>query len=178
MCTLKPLHHHDQPAGNQPGCDQTVRIHLQGCPVKPTLASPAMLQDQKHRPDHCIHRVLHIRNQLLGKKGKRTAFTPAQKSGYRNAPLLKRIQLYGISKVRLHRPVAILRAANRTLRPQVGEKIDLPGQERSFVFPNRRISVKVGYLNSALPGSRGGGILWSSKPSGSPPRDAWLFFYG
>lgn len=50
----------------------------------------------------------------------------------------------------------------------LGEKIDLAGQKRSFVFPNRRVSVNVGYLNRGLPGSRGGGAFWPAITSGSP----------
>ena len=178
MRTPEPLVNYGQPAGYQPGCDQAVRIHLQAGSVKPPPAPPAMFQNQKDRPYDRIHRVLHIGNQLLGKKGEGSPLTPAQEPGDRNTPLLKRIQLDGMSPIRLHRPVAVLRATDRAVRPQVGEKIDLFGQKRSFVFPKRGKSVTVGYLNRALPGSRGGGAFWPPKPSGSPPRRAWLFFHG
>lgn len=166
MSTPEPLENHGHPAGNQPRRHGTVRIHLQRGAVKPPLAPPTILQDQKNRPDHRIHRVLDIRNQLLGKKGKRPAFAPAKKSGYRHPSLPEGIQINRVAPVRLHRPAATLRATNRAVRPQGGEKIDPASQKRSFVFPNRRKSVTVGYLNSALPGSRGGCAFRPPKPSG------------
>ena len=178
MRTPKPLENHSHPAGNQPRRHGTLWIHLQRGSVKAALASPPVLQNQKHCPDHRIHRVLNIRNQLLGKKGKRPAFAPAEKSGYGDPSLPEGIQINGVPPVRLHRLVAISSATNRARRPQVAEKIDPASQEGSFVFPNRRKTVNVEYLNRALPGSREGGTLWPSKPSGSLSRVAWLFLYG
>jgi hypothetical protein len=41
-----------------------------------------------------------------------------------------------------------------------------------------RIGTVSSYLNRKSPGSREGGTLWPSKPSGSLSREAWLFFHG
>ena len=92
----------------------------------------------------------------------------ADKTRNRNAFFLElREQVNGISPVGGNLPIAIRLTTDRTGRSKEGEKIDLTGKKRFFVFPNRLKCVNVGKLNFAAPCPRGGRLL-DSTPVGLP----------
>jgi hypothetical protein len=148
MGTPKPLHNDRQPAGNQPRSDLTVRIHRYRCAKETPLAHLPTPKTHKQRPHHRTDRVLKVGYQLDREQRKGPAVPWAQKARNGNSLLLEvRKQLNGIPPVRGNLSIAIKIATDRAERPNKGEKIDLTGQKRFFVFPNRLESVKVGKLN-------------------------------
>ena len=79
------------------------------------------------------------------------------KSHNRNALFLElREQVRGIAPVGGNRSIATGLAANRTVRPKEGVKINLAGEKRLLVFPNRLKCVRKGKLNLSAPCPRGG----------------------
>jgi hypothetical protein len=90
---------------------------------------------QKQGPDHSRHCVLKIRNQLNRQQRKAPLAPPAQKPGDRNPLLAKlRKQLDGIPKVWGNLSVAVYIVADRTRWTNIGEKIDMAGKKRFFIF--------------------------------------------
>jgi hypothetical protein len=114
---------------------------------------------------------LQIRDQL--NRQQRKSFLPlsAQKPGNGNPLLFKlRKQLDSIPKVGGNRSVAISIAADRTLWTNNGEKIDMAGQKRFFIFENRFNSVIVRQLNFSA--------LWLSRGQASGGSDLWACLLG
>jgi len=144
VTTPKSTDNDGQPAENQPRRYQTVRIHLHRCPVESPIPPLPIATTQKQGADHSAYGILQIRDQL--NRQQRKGFLPlsAQKPGNGNPLLFKlRKQLDSIPKVGGNRSVAISIAADRTLWTNNGEKIDMAGQKRFFIFENRFKSVIV-----------------------------------
>jgi len=66
MSALEPLQDRHEPAGHQPGGDQTLRIDLHRGTVEPSLPGLPASQAQEQRSQDCTHRVLEIGDQLDG----------------------------------------------------------------------------------------------------------------
>jgi hypothetical protein len=126
--TPKPLHHHRQPACNQPRAEQTLRVHPHRGPMETSLSHLPALDTQEQGSHHGIDRVLKVRNQLDRQRRKGPPASAAHKPRNRNAffPELRE-QLNGISPVGSNLPIARLLTTDRTRRPKEGEKIDPSG---------------------------------------------------
>jgi len=157
MGTPQPEHNHTQPAGNQPWGQEAVRVHRYRGAMKALLSHLPALQAQEQSPDHGIHGVLIVGNQLARQYGKGPLLLIAKKAGNRNALFLElREQVNGISPVGSNLPVAILLATDRTGRSKEREKINLTGKKKFLVFPNRFVCVRVGKLDFSAPCPQGG----------------------
>lgn len=119
-----------------------------------------------------------VGNQLGRQHREGSPATAAHKARYRNALLLElRKQLNRMAPVGRDGPIATGPAADRTPRPKEGEKIDLTGKKRFFVFPNRFKSVRKGKLNLSAPARKEAGV-GPCKPLALPPCGSWLFYQG
>jgi hypothetical protein len=93
----------------------------------------------------------------------------AQKPRNRNALVLElRKQVNGRAPVIGNASIAIELAADRTTRPNEGEKINLAGKKKLLVFPNAIKCVSKGKLNRSAPARREAGF-GPLKPSALPP---------
>jgi hypothetical protein len=166
MGTPKPLHHHRQPAGNQPRGEQTLRVHPHRGPMEASLSHLPAPDTQKQGSHHGIDCVLKVGNQLDRQRRKGPPASAADKARNRNAFFLElREQLNGISPVGGNLAIASLLATDRTGRTEKREKIDPTGKKRFLVFPNRLACVRVGKLNVSAPCPRGG-RLWAAQTFG------------
>ena len=66
MSALESFKNGHDPAGHQPGGDQTVRIDLHRGAVETSLPGLPASQAQEQRPQDCAHGVLKIGDQLDG----------------------------------------------------------------------------------------------------------------
>jgi hypothetical protein len=125
--------------------------------MKALLSHPPALQAQEQSPDHGIHGVLKVGNQLDRQYGKGPLLLIAKKAGNRNELFLElREQVNGISPVGRNLPVAPLLATEWTGRAKEREKINLTGKKRLLVFPNALVCVRVRELNFSAPCPQGG----------------------
>ena len=121
MGTPKPTGNYGQPADNQPRRHQTVRIHLNRCPIETPLTHLPILITQKQGSDHSPHGVLQIRNQLNRQQRKGCLLFSAHKSGNGDPSLLEPgKQFNGISPVRGNLSITVITTADRTLGPDKG----------------------------------------------------------
>jgi hypothetical protein len=157
MSSAKPLQNDCQPASNEPGGDETIRVHANRCAKKAMLTHLSALKRQKEGPDHGPDRVLKVRDQLDWQEGKALFPLPAEKTG--NGDLLfpeLREELDGKPPIGGDLSIAIRTTTDGTDRSNGGRKINLTGQKRFAVFPKGLESVKVGELNLSAPRSQGG----------------------
>ncbi len=125
--------------------------------MKTLLPHLPALQHQEQSPDHRIHGVLKVGNQLARQYRKGLFPLIAEKTGNRNALFLElREQVNGISPVGGNLPVAILLATDRAGRSKEREKLNLTGKKRFLVFPNALVCVRVGKLDFSAPCPQGG----------------------
>ncbi len=116
MGTSKPTRNDGQPADNQPRRYQTIRIHLNRCPIETTMPHQPISITQKQGSNYSPNCVLKIRYQLNRQQRKTPIALPAQKTGDGNPLLAKlRKQLDGIPKVWGNLSVAVYIVADRTL---------------------------------------------------------------
>jgi len=98
-----------------------------------------------------------VGNQLGRQRRERPQPAAAHKPRNRNALFLElREQVRGIAPVGGNGSIATGLAANRTVRPKEGAKINLAGEKRLLVFPNCLKCVRKGKLNLSAPCPRGG----------------------
>jgi len=178
MGTPQPEHNHPQPAGNQPWGQKTVRIHGYRGAMKTLLSHLPAVENQEQSPDHGIHGVLEVGDQLGRQYGKGLLPPVAQKAGNRNAlfPELRE-QLNGISPVGGNLTVATLLATHRAGRSKERDKINLTGKKTFLVFPNALVCVRVGKLDFSAPCPQGSRRT-ALTPLGLLPCGAWLFYQG
>jgi len=155
----KPLQNHPKPAGNEPGSCQTVRVHLDRCPIESLLTTLPASKRQKQDADHRTDRVLKVRDQLKGQERKGPSLLPAQKprNGYALFPEFRE-QFSGLPQIRGDLTIAIRAVANWTHRADGTRKINLAGKKRFSVFPKIVEFVKIGQLNFSAPARREAGF--------------------
>lgn len=137
--------------------------------MKSLLPPLPALQAQEQGPDHGLHGVLMVGDQLGRQRRKRLMPAAADKSRNRNTfPLELRKQVNGRSPVGGNRSVAIGLATDRAAQPNERGKIDLAGKKKLLVFPNALKCVSKGKLNRSAPARREAGF-GPLKPSALPP---------
>jgi len=166
MPPAKPSQNNHEPVGNEPGGDETFRIHASRCAKEALLTHLPILKRQEKCPDHGPDRVLKIRDQLDRQKGKRSFPLRAEKTS--NGDLLfseLRGKLNGIPPIGGDLSIAIRTATDGADASNGGRKINLTGQKRFAVFPKRLEFVKVGELNLSAPCPQGG-RFWVAQTFG------------
>jgi hypothetical protein len=153
---LKAPDHHGQPAGHKPGSDEALRTHLDGGSKEPGVPGLPTAEPQEQGPDHRVHRVLMVGDQLDGKERKGLAGTAAQGAGDGDKLFPERgKQVNGVLLIRGDLPVAVGFSADRADRTDERGEIDFPGKECFLVFPNGPVGGMVGKLNLSAPCPQG-----------------------
>ena len=76
-------------------------------------------------PDHGIHRISAVRNQLAGKQGKCFAGFMAQEPRDRNSPFFEGIQIYGVAIILFDGLVTIFPATYEAVTAEITLKISV-----------------------------------------------------
>ena len=156
MGALEAPDHHGEPAGNKPGGEKALRVHLEAGSPEPGLPGLTAAEPQEQGPDHRVHCVLVVGDQMYGKERKGLAGTAAQGAGDGDGFLFElREQLNGVSLVRGDLPVASGFSADGADRTYGREDIDFSGKERFLVFPNGLAGGMVRKLNLSAPCPQG-----------------------
>lgn len=169
MGTPQSTDHNFQPVCHKPGGYPAVWINVLCRSEKTFLASLPVEKPIKQRADHGRCRVLHIRDEMVRKKGKGCFLFATQKSGDWN-PLFpeNRENVDDIAFVRGNRPVTVEFAADRTHRPDHRREINLTPGKCFFIFPDTLECGNKGqlYRITALSSRRqvfGSEILWPAS---------------
>lgn len=100
MGTPKSQHNHGQPAGDQPGGQQAVRVNGYRSAIEAFLPHLPASDAQEQGSYHSVQGVVKVRDQLDRQERKGSTPFMAEKSGNRNAFFLKLWeQLNGISPI-------------------------------------------------------------------------------
>jgi hypothetical protein len=169
MGTPQTTDHNFQPVCHKPGGYPAVRINVLCRSEKTLHAGLPVEKPIKQRADHGRCRVLHIRDEMVRKKGKGCFLFATQKSGDWN-PLFpeNRENVDDIAFVRGNRPVTVEFAADRTHRPDHRREINLTPGKCFFIFPdtlecgNKRQLYRITALSSRRQ-VFGSEILWPAS---------------
>ena len=155
VSTLESAENHAQPAAHEPGCKQTLRIHLAVGSPESCLTGFTTTEPQEQGLEHRISRVLMVGNQLDGKQRKGLTGGAAQCTRNRDEFFFELgKQFNGVSFVRGDLSITASFSADRT-RSNGRENIDSARKIRFLIFPNGLEGVMVGKLNFSAPCPQG-----------------------